>query len=558
VELAATSQQENDLTSNPFSAAKIADTLCGTEGGCLTALATEVKSATLEYEAQAEASIGMMRSVLRALAAVSGRKTLVLASAGMVSGDRPGARPDLHEVGIQVGKDAARANVAVYTLFFDTIGIDEFSADRQKRRMTVVERDSQILGRWLEQFAGESGGSFAKVMTGSGESALDRVASEISAYYLLGVEPAETDRDGRPHAIDVKVKDRSVTVRKRSWVVVPPRATATPPAAERRDAAVVNTPTPARPLPPSLATLANLSDARDENGIQAALRTTADVQQALRDFRDAGGVWPASPKRDTILALEIARAALRARAPDLRLDGGRLLAQYGMVVQQFGESDPFECAWHRAEVEALEGLNQPVFARAFVDRALDRCPADGAIVLARAVVAEQEWRLHQTAPAAASSPLEHDAGLVLELYDAAMRFPAVAAEARLRAAWLTCELGHADRAQALFDRPIAASQDPLVAYFEAVVRGRVWRDLRQADRAAASYRQALSLQADGQAARIGLMTLAVVTGDNAAAQAQAEAVQSAPADAFDPWWVYPLGGYHDYVEAIARLRELAR
>ena len=44
-----------------------------------------------------------------------------------------------------------------------------------------------------------AGGALFKVQVGSGEYAFDRVLREISAYYMLGVEPADEDRDGRPH-----------------------------------------------------------------------------------------------------------------------------------------------------------------------------------------------------------------------------------------------------------------------------------------------------------------------------------------------------------------------
>ena len=48
-----------------------------------------------------------------------------------------------------------------------------------------------------------------------------QVLRETSAYYLLGVQPEQTDRDGRLHTLRVKVDRRGATVRSRSWVVVP-------------------------------------------------------------------------------------------------------------------------------------------------------------------------------------------------------------------------------------------------------------------------------------------------------------------------------------------------
>ena len=50
---------------------------------------------------------------------------------------------------------------------------------------------------------------------------LNRVLRETSAYYLLGVEPSDIDRDGRAHRLNVKVNQRGATVRSRQWVVLP-------------------------------------------------------------------------------------------------------------------------------------------------------------------------------------------------------------------------------------------------------------------------------------------------------------------------------------------------
>ena len=61
------------------------------------------------------------------------------------------------------------------------------------------------------------------MVQGGGEFAFDRIVKETAAYYLLGVEPDEADRDGKPRTLKVKADtgQKSTTVRARSWVVVP-------------------------------------------------------------------------------------------------------------------------------------------------------------------------------------------------------------------------------------------------------------------------------------------------------------------------------------------------
>ncbi len=112
-----------------------------------------------------------------------GRKTLILVSGGMVASDVPGGRPDLGEMGIQVGKDAAIANTTIYTLYIESSFIERFSAQTRAGDKSLVNwsRDSLLMGRWLEQFAGAAGGALFSVQVGNAESALARIQTELSS-----------------------------------------------------------------------------------------------------------------------------------------------------------------------------------------------------------------------------------------------------------------------------------------------------------------------------------------------------------------------------------------
>ena len=52
---------------------------------------------------------------------------------------------------------------------------------------------------------------------------MKRILRELSGYYLIGVEPDERDRDGRPHRLNVSVGRAGVTVRSRREFVLPAR-----------------------------------------------------------------------------------------------------------------------------------------------------------------------------------------------------------------------------------------------------------------------------------------------------------------------------------------------
>ena len=192
---------------------------------CVRRLIQDVNGATLYYEGEATASVGTLRGLLREMGSLTGRKILVLVTGGMIASDRPGVRPDVSDLGHQAGREAALANTAVYTLHIDVSALEHVSAQTAAadRSFDNIARDSVLLGGWLDQFSGEAGGTLFKVLAGSGEAAYDRILTETTAYYLLGVEVGDADRDGRTQEIQVKVKRRNLTVRGRKWVAIPKR-----------------------------------------------------------------------------------------------------------------------------------------------------------------------------------------------------------------------------------------------------------------------------------------------------------------------------------------------
>jgi VWFA-related protein len=531
---------------------------CGNpaEDVCRQRLMLEITGAALYYEGQGNAGLGMLRSLLEQISVINGRKTLVLISAGMMASDVPGGRPDISELGMQVGKEAARSNTSIYTLYLDTAAIDRFSAEVRSgdKNLQSEARDSDVLGRWLDQFSGAAGGALFKVQVGSGEYAFDRVLREISAYYLLGVEPAEEDRDGRTHDIKVKTTQKNVTIRGRRWVTVPKRdaaptesASEGPPSEPARAAAPA--PPAKRMVPANVQALADLFD-RDVVAFQQKLMSTPDLASLIRDFRAADNPWPNATRRTAVFALELSIAALRSNNGYAHDEGGRLLAEYSVRVRPPEASDAFECAWLWTEVAALEGLFMADNAMLFVPRAVERCPGNGRLHLAYAIVSEQQW-LRGTVGAEAEAQ-------ILQRYEQAIKFPDTAAEARMRAASFLSRTGRLDEALALLQPAPARDGDAYVAYLTELVRGQALRARGRLDEAASAYRAALVTWPAAQSARIGLMTLQLSRGERQEAASLAEAAETAPADHFDPWWTYWLGDYRVYPAIVAKLREMAQ
>ena len=202
---------------------KIQQRECPGDTDCPIRIYSEGVLLATELEHQSEMSLGGLQTLLRTLADIPGRKSVVIVSAGVLVSDRLDGRPDVGDVGKTMGQNAARANANVYTLHIDAVQ-SPISAAVDGSGDLEFGRDRALYGNWLNQFSAAAGGKLIYVPVGRPDYAFDRVLRETSAYYLLGVEPAQADRDGRPRELKVKVDQRGVTVRNRQWVVIPAKS----------------------------------------------------------------------------------------------------------------------------------------------------------------------------------------------------------------------------------------------------------------------------------------------------------------------------------------------
>jgi VWFA-related protein len=549
-------------------AQQLIDDLCKGDETCLMRLNGEVTGAILHDEAMAQMSAGTLSALVRELGKVPLRKTVVLVSGGFVTADLPGARPDNQEPGTQVGKTAAAADVNVYTLFVDPSLRTMTSAETRfaRRMVSDIRRDGDLYKQWLDEFSGRAGGSLFRVTSGDGQFAFDRILSETSAYYLLGVESTPGDRDGRAHEMRVRVRDKRLTVRGRSWIV-PPKPDAAPPAVEVADRAapapapaVTAAATAAVPVAPAIRDLADAFE-RDDRAAIAKAMLGSKGESLIRAFRDGGSPWPASPRRTAVFALDLAAAGMRADFLFTRQEASRLLAEYALHVRQSEPNDPFECAWLRVATEGLEGLFEPSVGATFAARAAQRCPADPRFTLAVAVIRDQQVRLGESALA----PVREPAKTIPDGQQRALDALALAAahaetrhEAVARTAWLHFRAARYDEGLKTIDTLTTPAADPAVRYLVDLIRGQLLRARDRPDEAIAAFRAALVTWPRGQAARLALMTLLVNRGQHAEAETLADQIETASVDDTDPWWLYWVGDYRTYSTARTQLRELMR
>jgi len=175
---------------------------------CQREIIDEASQVAHRARQDADQSLRGLQQMLEQLAFLDGPKSMILLSEGM-------AIDGLNELD-EVVRLAAVARVSLNVLVLDGERGDVSVA--QESPTPFDDRQIQMSG--LQNLATMTRGSLYHV-AGTGETIFDRLASEISAYYLLGVEPADEDRDGKPHPIKVKVKRRGVEVLSRTEVTIP-------------------------------------------------------------------------------------------------------------------------------------------------------------------------------------------------------------------------------------------------------------------------------------------------------------------------------------------------
>lgn len=159
-------------------------------------------------------SVGSLERLLEALALVDAPKSLILLSEGLVISDES-------DMG-GVMRAAARARTSIDVLYMDVPRGSDLTRGAVMPPTMTEDRALQTDG--LRALASAARGSLYTVV-GNGTSIFDRLGSELSAYYLIGVEEEPGDRDDRTHRIDVEVRRQGVTLRsRRAFVLSTPRS----------------------------------------------------------------------------------------------------------------------------------------------------------------------------------------------------------------------------------------------------------------------------------------------------------------------------------------------
>lgn len=242
---------------------------------CVNELEATARSVLTDAEARTRQSIQGYERLAEQLALMKAPVNIVLISEGLYVGRD---RNDL----TRLANLAARARASFYV-----VQPDESMFDMDRPRSIGGFNYDILVAEGLEQLAGLTRGSFYRTST-SGAGIFDRIARELSGYYLLSFEPTEADRTSRDRRIRVEVGRRGLTVRARStYALADAAATAAnaalPPEEQVRN--LLLTPLPTAGLPIRVATYSVTNSANHD---EVRVLLSAEIGDAATSSAD----WP--------------------------------------------------------------------------------------------------------------------------------------------------------------------------------------------------------------------------------------------------------------------------
>jgi len=210
---------------------------------CLFELRHQAREMAITRTNDGRDTIQTLRALLISLRGIDAPKTLILVTEGFILNEHHG---DV----LELGSLSAAARTSIYALRLDESLMRVAAEERRLSLPTMRDRVARQEG--LELLVASSRGSLFNII-GTGAGVFERLQSELTGYYLLGVESGPTDRNGKAHPIRVSVNRRGANVRARRALLTLPdmRAPANP-----RDAmlAALANPLPLSALPLRVAT----------------------------------------------------------------------------------------------------------------------------------------------------------------------------------------------------------------------------------------------------------------------------------------------------------------
>ena len=197
--------------SNPLAVQRLLYRACGdtdpnTMSPCDRDVEQEALTIATHIRQMTAASVSAYGAVLKNLRDVEGPKSMIILSQGLMLDGSQAETSALATL-------ASEARVSINVLMF----AQALGTASQSRLSETLSQDRDLRETGLDTLAARSRGSLFRVVTNP-EYVFERLKNELSGHYMLGVEPLERDRDGRPHQIRVEVGRKNVQVRARRQV----------------------------------------------------------------------------------------------------------------------------------------------------------------------------------------------------------------------------------------------------------------------------------------------------------------------------------------------------
>jgi len=299
----------------------------GGRDACPEQVEQESRGIAQHAHIQARISLSALEALIVSLKDIPGPKTIVVLSEGMVADPR---RVDLAKI-------AAEAQAARVTIYALQLEVPTFEAAQDRVSPTMV-RDLQVRGDGLARVTGAARGAVFRLV-GSDPRPFDRIARELSGYYLLAFEPFTSERDGRAHRIEVKLARGGGELRARPGFMLP----AAPTSRSARDArlvALLRASSPSTELPIRVSTYAYAEPT------SANVRVVVSAEAGLIDqsapsarlgfvLTDARGVIVATAVHDSPEGRYAFSATVPAGAYSLRVGAIDALGRNGSVARPF-------------------------------------------------------------------------------------------------------------------------------------------------------------------------------------------------------------------------------
>jgi VWFA-related protein len=176
---------------------------------CRTRVVQDALALAREEELMTRTTLRAVADVIGGLAGVEAPTTVLYMSGALVR------FPDTHLDLAVVARAVARARVQMFVIQPDEVLFD--AAIRDQPPSATKDNMERLTG--LEDLAGVTGGETFR-LSGAGTGVFRRIADTISAHYLLGFEPQASERDDKPHKLELTVAREGVSLRVRPSFII--------------------------------------------------------------------------------------------------------------------------------------------------------------------------------------------------------------------------------------------------------------------------------------------------------------------------------------------------